>query len=177
VLSNVLLTNVTNVHCPRGAVVRASGTKIWGSLCRVFESHCGTWVPVFRMRPYKPRSRVAVDLCGTIKIPPCSKALSAEHRPCHRQWWQPPDSWKMARVAINKQTIKTNMCTAFMYFGVFQAGDSCASEVGVYPWWRGRISDWKNRFTLMLRNHRHLIGNKQLFSYFIFFFTFLYSLK
>jgi hypothetical protein len=36
-------------------------------------------VPVFRMRPYKPRSRVAVG--GTIKIPPCSKALSAEHRP------------------------------------------------------------------------------------------------
>jgi hypothetical protein len=36
------------------------------------------WVPVFRMRPYKPRSRVAV---GVIKIPPCSKALSAEHRP------------------------------------------------------------------------------------------------
>jgi hypothetical protein len=48
--------------------------------------------------------------CGTIKIPPCSKGLSAEHRPkfaalaCHRQWWQPPDSWKIVRVAINKQT-------------------------------------------------------------------------
>ena len=36
--------------------------------------------PVFRMRPYKLRSLVAVDV-GKIKIPPCSKALSAEHRP------------------------------------------------------------------------------------------------
>jgi hypothetical protein len=30
--------------------------------------------------------------CGTIKIPPCSKALSAEHRlkfaALHRQWWR-----------------------------------------------------------------------------------------
>jgi hypothetical protein len=30
--------------------------------------------------------------CGTIKIPPCSKALSAEHRPnfaaLHQQWWR-----------------------------------------------------------------------------------------
>jgi hypothetical protein len=33
---------------------------------------------VLRMRPEKPRPR------GTIKIPPCSKALSAEHRPKFR---------------------------------------------------------------------------------------------
>jgi hypothetical protein len=35
---------------------------------------------VLRMRPEKPRSRVTAR-CGTIKIPPCSKALSAEHKP------------------------------------------------------------------------------------------------
>jgi hypothetical protein len=35
--------------------------------------------PVLRMRPEKPRPRVS--RCGTIKIPPCSKALSAEHSP------------------------------------------------------------------------------------------------
>jgi hypothetical protein len=47
---------------PRGAVVRASGAKIWWSLRRGFESHCGMWVLVFRRRPYKPRSRVAVGM-------------------------------------------------------------------------------------------------------------------
>jgi hypothetical protein len=36
---------------------------------------------VFRMRPEKPRPCVTAGVCGTIKIPPCSKALSAEHRP------------------------------------------------------------------------------------------------
>jgi hypothetical protein len=41
----------TKFSRPRGAVVRASGSRI-----------CGTWVPVFRMRPYKPRSRVAVGV-------------------------------------------------------------------------------------------------------------------
>jgi hypothetical protein len=48
--------------CPRGAVVRASGAKIWWSLRLGFESHCGTWVPIFRMRPYKPRSGVTVGV-------------------------------------------------------------------------------------------------------------------
>jgi hypothetical protein len=37
-------------------------------------------VPVFRMRPYK-RKVPCRSRCGTIKIPPFSKALSAEHRP------------------------------------------------------------------------------------------------
>jgi hypothetical protein len=47
---------------PRGTVVKASGAKIWWSLRRGLESHCGTLVPVFLMRPYKPRSRVAVGV-------------------------------------------------------------------------------------------------------------------
>jgi hypothetical protein len=37
----------------------SGGGKIWWSLCGGFESHRRTWVPVFRMRLYKPRSRVA----------------------------------------------------------------------------------------------------------------------
>jgi hypothetical protein len=32
------------------------------SLRRRFESHCGTWVPVIRMRLYKPRPCVAVGV-------------------------------------------------------------------------------------------------------------------
>jgi hypothetical protein len=42
---------------PRGAVVRAVvilACLVWIPLC--------TWVPVLRMRPYKPRSRVAVGV-------------------------------------------------------------------------------------------------------------------
>jgi hypothetical protein len=35
---------------------------------------------VLRIRPKKPRPPCH-DRCDTIKIPPCSKALSAEHRP------------------------------------------------------------------------------------------------
>jgi hypothetical protein len=27
-----------------------------------FESHCGTWVPAFRMRPCKPMSRVTIGV-------------------------------------------------------------------------------------------------------------------
>ena len=75
-----------------------------------YKSHCWTWVPVFRMRPYKSRSRVSVGV-GRIYslIPSLLKALSANHRPnlqlCHWQWWHPPDSWKIACVAI-KQTNK-----------------------------------------------------------------------
>jgi hypothetical protein len=56
------LVRVNFSRRPRGAVVRTSGAKIWWSLRRGFESNCGTWVPVFRMRPYKPRSRVAVGV-------------------------------------------------------------------------------------------------------------------
>ena len=44
--------NFTKIGRPRGAVVRASGSKILWSLSWGFEPHCGTWVPVFRMRPY-----------------------------------------------------------------------------------------------------------------------------
>jgi hypothetical protein len=36
-------------------------------------------VAVLRMKQENPRS--CVSQCGTIKIPPCSKALSVEHRP------------------------------------------------------------------------------------------------
>jgi hypothetical protein len=59
--------------------------------------------------------------CGTIKVPPCSKALSAEHRPI----WSPVTgngdsrqikcSWKIARAAINKQTNKQRK-VSFLYF-------------------------------------------------------------
>jgi hypothetical protein len=36
---------------------------------------------VLQMRPEQPRSHVtALSRCGTIKIPPCSKALSTKHR-------------------------------------------------------------------------------------------------
>jgi hypothetical protein len=45
---------------PRGAVVKSGGAEIWWSLRSRFESQCGTWVQVFRMRLYKPWSRVAV---------------------------------------------------------------------------------------------------------------------
>jgi hypothetical protein len=45
-------------------------------MCRGFESHCETWVPVFRIRPYKPRSCVAVG----VKEHSLLKAMSAKHR-------------------------------------------------------------------------------------------------
>jgi hypothetical protein len=32
------------------------------SLCRGIESHCGTWMPVLRMKPYKPRFWVAAGV-------------------------------------------------------------------------------------------------------------------
>jgi hypothetical protein len=38
------------------------GAIIWWFLRRRFESHSGAWVLVLRMRPYKPRSRVAVGV-------------------------------------------------------------------------------------------------------------------
>jgi hypothetical protein len=38
-----------------------------------FQSHCGMWVPVLRMRPYKPRSSVAAG-------PSLLKGISAKHR-------------------------------------------------------------------------------------------------
>jgi hypothetical protein len=122
---------------PRGAMVRASGAKIWWSLRRGFEFHCGTWVPVsigtprnvsrdqcraretfsefrlvpvFRMRPCKPRPRVAIGVARLRSIPaqrPWVQSIGLNLQRCHRQWWEPPDSWKIARVAINKQTNKT----------------------------------------------------------------------
>jgi hypothetical protein len=62
-------------------------------------------VPVFRMRPYKPRSRVAVGVARKRSLPaqrPWAPSIGLNLQPCHRQWWQPPDSWKIVRVAINK---------------------------------------------------------------------------
>jgi hypothetical protein len=96
--------NVPLRFCGINVNVRAEAQ--W-SLRPWFESHCGTWVPVLRMRPYKPRSRVAVGV-GTKKNPHCWKpwvlSIGLNLQPCHRQWWQPLECWKIAQAATNKQT-------------------------------------------------------------------------
>ena len=67
--------------------------------------HCGTWVPVFRMRPDKPRSRVAVGVARQRSLPaqwPWAPSIGLNLQPCRRQWWQSPDSWKIAQGTRNK---------------------------------------------------------------------------
>jgi hypothetical protein len=66
-------------------------------------------------RIYKPRTRVAVDV-GTKKNPHCWKpwmlSIGLNLQPCHRQWWQPPDS-------CDKQTNHTDgdfLCTQTLAF-------------------------------------------------------------
>jgi hypothetical protein len=63
---------------------------------------------VLRMRPEKNRGPVS-QKCGTIlKIPPCSKALSAERRPkfwaLHRQWW-PLHLWAGRKIVKNQSIV------------------------------------------------------------------------
>jgi hypothetical protein len=63
---------------PRNAVVIERRGKTWWSLHPWFESHCGTWVQVLRMRLYKPRSfsqQVWIE-----KEPWLLKAMSAKHK-------------------------------------------------------------------------------------------------
>jgi hypothetical protein len=47
-------------------------------LRREFESHCGTWGTLLRMRPYKPRSPVVVS--EALERTSLLKATSAKHR-------------------------------------------------------------------------------------------------
>jgi hypothetical protein len=68
-------------------VNRASGSKIWWSLSWGCEPHCETWVPVFQMRPYKPRSRVTVGVARQRSLPaqrPLVPSIGLNLQPSHR---------------------------------------------------------------------------------------------
>ena len=55
--------------------------------------------------------------CGTIKIPPCSKALGAEYRP---KFWSPSFKWKILEWDVNPSIINQSIFSLNYCFRVFQ---------------------------------------------------------
>jgi hypothetical protein len=73
-------------------VAQGLSVKIWWSLRRRFEFRSGKYGSVLRMRPYKPRPRVAAGVArkSAKLIVPTPVMI------------QPPVSWKVAQEAISK---------------------------------------------------------------------------